>query len=131
MAKIGSGVKKMGEMEFRVKQIPDPSAEIAKVGAAGGSASKSFLSASPLLVKLPGFDFKIPPIIVKRYKFVVSVGGEFKDFNGSGAALSGDMKGAIERAKQNTKIIFTDIVVDMPDGRKDVPLNNIVVTIKG
>jgi hypothetical protein len=41
------------------------------------------------------------------------------------------MKSVIEKAKQNSKVIFSDIVVDMPDGRKDVPLNTIVVSIKG
>lgn len=129
-AKIGNANKKMGEMEFRVKQIPDPVAEIANVKASG-TAPKSLLAQSPLIVRLPGFDFKIPPIQVKSYKFSTVVAGDLKDFNGSGPVLSGEMRTTIEKSKQNAKIIFSDIVVDMPDGRKNVPLNTIVITIKG
>ena len=129
-AKIGSAVKRMGEVEFRVKQIPDPVAEIANVKSSG-NAPKSLLAQSPLIVRLPGFDFKIPPIAVKKYRFSAVIGGDLKEFSGSGSTLSNDMKSVIEKAKQNSKVIFSDIVVDMPDGRKDVPLNTIVVSIKG
>jgi gliding motility-associated protein GldM len=129
-AKIGSAVKRMGEVEFRVKQIPDPVAEIANVKSSG-NAPKSLLAQSPLIVRLPGFDFKIPPIAVKKYRFSAVIGGDLKEFSGSGSTLSSDMKSVIEKAKQNSKVIFSDIVVDMPDGRKDVPLNTIVVSIKG
>jgi hypothetical protein len=41
------------------------------------------------------------------------------------------MIGVVEATKNGSKIIFQDIKVDMPDGRKDLPLNTIVIKIKG
>jgi gliding motility-associated protein GldM len=129
-AKIGNAVKKMGEKEFRVRSIPNPVAEIANISASG-NAPKSLLAQSPLVVRLSGFDFKIPTIVVKKFRFLAIIKGEVKEIQGTGSTLTAEMKSIIEKASNNSTISFTDIIVDMPDGRKDLSLNAIIVKIKG
>jgi gliding motility-associated protein GldM len=129
-AKIGNATKPMGFKEFRVKMIPNPIAEIANINSSG-DASKSALKTYPLIVKLPGFDFKIPTIKPKSFKMVAMVKGDPKEIQGSGSVLNSEMMGVIDGAKNGSKIIFQDIKVDMPDGRKDLPLNTIVIKLKG
>lgn len=129
-AKIGNATKPMGFKEFRVKMIPNPIAEIANISSSG-EAPKSAIKTYPLIIKLPGFDFKIPVIKPKSFKMVAMVKGDPKEISGSGSVLNSEMIGVVDATKNGSKIIFQDIKVDMPDGRKDLPLNTIVIKIKG
>jgi gliding motility-associated protein GldM len=114
--KQGSTNKPMqGGYKFRVKQLPDP---IAKVGGkeSGGVISKNLLTASGgVAAVMKNFDFDLK-VTVASFTTVLAVGGETKTAASTGYNFSSEAMGLLNKAKNNSRVIFEDIKVRMPDG---------------
>lgn len=106
--KINGQTKSLGDMEFRVKKVPDPTARIAKK--TGGVISASILAAQAGVVAgMDNFDFDL------KFK-VQSFNMEYTNSNGSNVILrsknnrfTAEMKAAIKKLKRGRRVYFEEI----------------------
>jgi gliding motility-associated protein GldM len=115
-AKMGKDTKPMAGIKFRVKKLPDPVAICA--GTKGGSVKKSALSAAGgVIAKYENFDFDLK-ISVSSFNLTVNVGGEFKTYEAKGNQFTAAQIDAINKVKNNGRVIIEDIKCNLPDGTK-------------
>jgi gliding motility-associated protein GldM len=114
-AEVDGANKKMGDMEFRVKRIPNP---VPYVGGKTGSETITLaqLKASATIqAKMENFDFDIS-VTVQSYIFSTSIQGAIVEEKIPGNKLTGKALQYINTAKKNQKFYFEKIQVRMPDG---------------
>lgn len=114
-AEVDGSNRKMGDMEFRVKRIPNP---VPYVGGKTGSETITLaqLKASATIqAKMENFDFDIS-VTVQSYVFSTSIQGAIVEEKIQGNRLSGKALDYINSAKKNQKFYFEKIQVKMPDG---------------
>jgi len=113
-AKMGKDTRPMGAVKFRVKRLPDPVAMVA--GLKEGPVKKSALAAAPFVIsKYENFDFDLK-INVSSFTVTVNIAGEFKSYLATGNAFTSEQKTAIEKLKNNSRVIIEDIKCRLPDG---------------
>lgn len=127
-AKLGDRMKPMGAIEYRVKNVPSPTAYIANTQ--GGIVGRDVLIASGAIIPRmpPDFEFDLNFQVVS-FSFSGNRKGDVIDLRGSGNRLTEEMKTFIRNARSRDKIIFEDIYAKGPDG-KSRQLNSIVITIQ-
>jgi gliding motility-associated protein GldM len=126
-AKVGDKAKTMGSSEFRVKNVPNPTAFIANTD--GGTVGREMLMASALIPRMPAdFDFDLN-FVITSFTFSGNRKGDVIDYKGTGNRLTEDMKNFIRECKTRSKIFFEDIYAKGPDG-KNRKLNSIVLTVQ-
>lgn len=114
-AEIDGKKRSMGNMEFRVKPIPDPVPKVA--GRKGGSVDRNTLLAQMVvLADLENFDFDA--------RFVVTgftVAANVRGFNQESATTSNKIteaqKNIIRNMNKGDKVYFQDIKAVGPDGK--------------
>lgn len=114
-ADVGGVNKKMGEMEFRVKQIPNP---VPYVGGKTGSdniTAAQLKATSGILVKMENFDFEVN-VTVTSYLFSTVIAGTLVEEKVTGNTFNSKVKDLIDKVKRNQKVYFEKITVKMPDG---------------
>lgn len=114
-AEVDGANKRMGDMEFRVKRIPNP---VPYVGGKTGSETITLaqLKASATIqAKMENFDFDIS-VTVQSYVFSTSIQGAIVEEKIQGNRLAGKALDYINTAKKNQKFYFEKIQVKMPDG---------------
>lgn len=128
-AKLGDRMKSMGAVEYRVKNLPDPTAIIANTG--GGMLSRDALLAAGALIPRnpPDFEFDINYVITSFSFSGTNKSGDINDIKGNGNRLNDSMREFIKNAKPRQKIIFEDIYAKGPDG-KTRKLPPIVITVQ-
>lgn len=130
LAEEGKGNKrKMGEFEFRVKKVPDPVAEVAKMS--GGTVSKEVMGVQPLLAAvLKDFDFDVKYTVTAYNCTYLPKRGDPKIFTDQkGALFSSDVKKVLGELKGGDRIVFEEIFASIP-GDKPRKLNSIMFNIK-
>jgi len=107
--------KTMGAMDFRVKRIPTPIAEVA--GKTGGAIGKGQLGAQlGIIAKMENFEFDVK-VIVSSYEFsYVQSNGLTRDIKVDGPRFNNTIKGIIRQMKPGSRVTFDNIKVKMPDG---------------
>ena len=131
LAKTPAGPKQVGGMEVRVKNIPDPVAEVA--GKTGGSLSAAIFRAQlGIPAALKGFDFDAK-FVVTSYDFsYLPKRGEYQGpFTVSSALFNKDPRVATyqqNNAKAGDRIFIENIKAIGPDKRTRT-LNTIVLTL--
>jgi gliding motility-associated protein GldM len=107
--------KRMGAMDFRVKRIPTPIAEVA--GKTGGAIGKGQLGAQlGIIAKMENFEFDVR-VVVSSYEFsYVQSNGLTKDIKVDGPSFTETIKGVIRQLKPGSRVTFDNIKVKMPDG---------------
>ncbi len=127
-AKLGDRMKSMGAVEYRVKNVPSPTAFIANTD--GGAVSKDYVLASAAIIPRMPSDFEFDlTFIVTSFKFSGNRKGDVFDLPGNGNSLTGPMKDFIRQARRGDKVILEDIFARGPDG-KSRKLNSIVITLQ-
>jgi len=128
-AKVGDVMKNMGApIEFRVKNVPPPTAYIANTD--GGMVNRDALLASAIIPKNPpDFEFDLNFIVTSFTFSGNGRGGDIIEYKANNNRLTEQMKEVIRATKSRQKIIFEDIYAKGPDG-KNRKLNSIVVTIQ-
>ncbi|MGM0647619.1 MAG: GldM family protein [Bacteroidota bacterium] len=112
------GSKFMGEMEFRVRRLPDP--EIVVSGKkSGDKIAKNILTRSRLYPKLDAL-FNVQYQVV-RFSMDVTVGQNTQTFNASGDRLSDQMQNIVSRLNRGSTVAFKNITVRGPDGTRPIP----------
>jgi gliding motility-associated protein GldM len=127
-AKLGDRMKSMGAVEYRVKNVPSPTAFIANTD--GGAVSRDLVLASGAIIpRMPAdFEFNLN-FIVTSFKFSGNRKGDIIDYSGNGNSLTSQMKDFIRGARRGEKVILEDIFAKGPDG-KSRKLNSIVLTLQ-
>jgi len=126
-AKLGDKELSLGKKEFRIKRVPDPTAEIA--GQTGGQMDKNtLLAASAIIPNMKDFEFDLY-FEVTSYTFATIVNGDWLPKNVRGNRFTKEINGIIKNGKRKQKFFFENIQAKGPDGTTRV-LNPINLEIK-
>jgi len=126
-AKVGEKDLSLGKKEFRIKRVPDPTAEIA--GQTGGQMDKNtLLAAAAIIPNMKDFEFDLY-FEVTSYTFATIVNGDWLPKNVRGNRFTGEINSIIKNGKRKQKFFFENIQAKGPDGTTRV-LNPINLEIK-
>lgn len=116
-AEVDGNRQKMGSMEFRVKRIPTPIAQIG--GKSSGAIPKNKLaSTSGIAAKMESFEFDVR-VTVSSFKFVYTqANGLSKEIKVNGPRFSDPMRKVLRGIKPGSRVTFEDIKAKMPDGEQ-------------
>jgi len=115
-AKMDGKVQPMGEKEFRIKRIPDPTPST-NGGLKGGSAQPGTMKAqSGIAAKLDNFDFDARFKVIS-FRMYYSSKGEIYYDDATGPVFTAKMKGYLDRCRAKDIVIIDDIKAVGPDGQ--------------
>jgi len=116
-AEIDGNRQKMGSMEFRVKRIPTPIAEIG--GKSSGAIPRGKLAGtSGIIAQMENFEFDVR-VVVSSFKFVYTqANGLSKEIPVKGPKFSDQVRGILRQIKPGSRVTFEDIKATMPDGEQ-------------
>ena len=104
----------LGQSEFRVKRVPDPSAEIA--GMTDGQIDKNvFLASSAIIPNMKDFEFDLY-FVVTSYTFATIMNGDWVQKNVKGNIFTDEVNAIIRNGKRKQKFFFEKIQAQGPDG---------------
>lgn len=127
VAEIDGKKKPMGNMEFRVKPIPDPIPKVA--GRRSGTIDRNTLIAQMVVqADLENFEFDAK-FNVTEFTVSASIGGFTQDVTVKSNKISDAQKNIIRNAQKGGRVLFTGIKAIGPDG-KPRDLNDIVFKIQ-
>ncbi len=113
-AKIDKKDQLLGSMEFRVKRVPTPTAEIA--GQSDGQMDKNrLLAAGAIIPNMRDFEFEIY-YEVTGYTFGTIVNGDWIPKNVRGNRFTDEINNIIRNGRRKQKFIFENIKAKGPDG---------------
>lgn len=108
--------KSMPGMEFRVKNVPNPQPYFGGKSLNDETIKKTELTAAAgVIAKMVDFDFDLKFDVVE-YRITMIVGGTPIEKTTKGAAVSGDMKEMLNKAKPGQKVYIEGIKARGPDG---------------
>lgn len=126
-AKVDNVTRFMGSMDFRVKDVPDPVAEVA--GRSQGVIGIGELSkAGGVKATLKNFDFDLDFVVTEFTVSAVLSGGFTKTEKSDGANYTKAQIDIISAVKTGQRVTFESIKAVGPDG-KTRTLNSIVLKI--
>jgi gliding motility-associated protein GldM len=112
-AEVDGKQRKMGEFEFRVKDVPAPVATIA--GTKGGLISPNRLAAAPTVIpKMENFDFELF-FKVTKFDLVYQVGTDLMTKPVNGSKIPADAVAQIKRLKKGSRVFIENIKAVMLD----------------
>ncbi|MCB2208327.1 MAG: gliding motility protein GldM [Bacteroidetes bacterium] len=104
----------LGQMEFRVKRVPTPTAMIA--GQTGGKIDKNaLLAAGAIIPDMKDFEFDLY-FEVTGFTFATIINGDWIPKNVSGNRFNSEINGIIRNGRSNQKFFFENIQAKGPDG---------------
>lgn len=108
--------KSLPGMEFRVKNVPNPTPYFAGHGVNDNSVKKTeLMAAQGVIAKMENFDFDIR-FEVLSYTVSTTIQGNFLEKPCTGPALSADAKAMLDKVKSGQKIFIENIKAKGPDG---------------
>ena len=117
-----------GVFDFRIKKIPDPVTYVRNVSNDGVMPKEEIKDITGISQRMVDFDFDVSFTPVSFCMSVIEE-GKWKEYKTHGGALSAEMKAALEKAQENDKIIFHDVMTKGPDrGMRHV--NGVTITVK-
>jgi len=121
-------VRPMGSKEYRIKAVPKPESMFGALES-GSYPAAALLGQNSITATLPNFVFEGVKFNVTKYACAyVPRRGNAEFFSGTGAAITGQLKGAISKAKRGDKVLVDEIMAIGPKGIVK-KLNPIVITI--
>lgn len=119
---------KLGEQDFRVKNLPKPTPEL--MGISSGLISRGKLKAATFVkAALNNFAFDLK-IDVVSYKVLIKAKGDLQPYTSKTKLVQGKIKQAFDNARPGTKIWIEDIKVKMPNGKIEKIPSTISLTVK-
>ena len=111
------GTKKtMPGVEFRVKNVPNPTPYFAGKGVNDNTVKSNELKAAQgVIAKLENFQFDLRFEVVS-YTVSATIGGNLLEKECRGPALSSDAKTVLEKLRTNQKVYIENIKAKGPDG---------------
>jgi len=126
---------KMGDMEFRVKEVPPPKAEVRFSSDVKGELfieKMKMITAGGLSAKLKDFDFKGVRYMITSFKLTGMYKGEQADDIASSPKFTKKMEGIIKNTKKGNTITISQIQARRTDAKNTAvrSLDPVVLTIK-
>jgi hypothetical protein len=126
---------KMGDMDFRVKEVPPPKAEVRFASDVKGELfidKMKMVTAGGLSSKLKDFDFKGVRYIVVSFKLTGMYKGEQQSDLANSPKFTDKMLGIIKNTKSGNTITISNIKAKRVDAKNTGvrPLDPVVLTIK-
>lgn len=111
------GTKKgMPGVEFRVKNVPNPTPYFAGKGAGDATVKRNEVNAAQgVIAKMENFEFDLKFDVVS-YTVSTTIGGNLLEKECRGPFLSEDAKTVLSKVKTNQKIFIENIKAKGPDG---------------
>jgi len=114
-ANIEGQNRKMGDMKYRVKVVPDPVAKVA--GKTGGKIDKGTLVAQmAVLAILDNFEFDMK-FNVTEFNVSAVIGQFAQNKPAKGARITDEQKAILNRLTKGQKVYFDEIKAQGPDGK--------------
>ena len=134
-AEVNGKRTKMGEMEFRVKEVPPPKAEVKFAANVKGELfidKMKMVTAGGLSAKLKDFDFKGVRYIITSYKLTGMYKGEQQSDIVKGPKFSKKMEGIVKNTRSGNSITISNIKARRIDTKNTAVknLDPLVLTIK-
>jgi len=134
-AEVNGKRTKMGEMEFRVKEVPPPKPEVKFAVNVKGELfidKMKMVTAGGLSAKLKDFDFKGVRYIITSYKLTGMYKGEQQSDIVKGPKFSSKMEGIIKNTRSGNNITISAIKARRIDAKNTAikNLDPLVLTIK-
>lgn len=120
----------MGEMEFRVKKVPDPKATVAHL--ASGNIDGAVLRRQQIIsADLEDFEFNLN-FIVTSFDMSVSTSGYSTTLHSDSYSITSDQKRLINSLGPGEKVSFENIKakIEGDPNDKDRPLSPIILTVQ-
>ena len=115
-AKVDGKDQKMGEMEYRVKSVPNPTPTVG--GSTGGKIAKATLAMQLAVVADMGKDFDFDlKFTVTGYSVTIVKGGNARSFDNKEARFSQEIKQQFEGLTKGSKVFIEEIKAVGPDRR--------------
>ena len=113
-AEVDGVSKRMGNMEFRVKRIPNPIGKIG--GKVGGKVRKAqLMGAARIQADLENFEFDVEATVVS-YEVLYMKKGNLASLKVKGFRLNDAVKNIIRSSKPGANLFFSEIRAKLPDG---------------
>lgn len=122
-AEVDGKIMTLGSQEFRVKRVPNPTAEIG--GMTDGKIDKNtLLAAGAIIPNMKDFDFDLY-FEVTSFTFGTLVNGDWIPKNVRGNIFTSEISNIIKNSKRKQKFFFEKIQAKGPDGtiRRLNPVN--------
>ena len=134
-AKVDGKRTKMGEMEFRVKEVPPPKPYIQFTIESGGIKvidKMKMVNAGGILAQLKDFDFKGVRYTITSFRLSGIYKGEQQKAEAKGPQFTPKMEGIIKNTKSGNTITIYDIKARRVDARntRERSLDPLVLEIK-
>jgi len=131
----GGKRRKMGDMEFRVKQVPPPKAEVKFALNINGTVvidKMKMVAAGGVSASLKDFDFKGERYVITSYRLSGMYKGEQLQLDVKGPKFSDQMIGIIKNTKSGNIITISNIKAKRIDAKNTAKrsLDPLVLTIK-
>ncbi len=105
--------RSMGSMEFRIRRVPSPIAEIA--GQVEGTIDKStLLAAGAIIPVMKDFEFDLF-FEVKSFRMTTIIGGDGVSKRANSNRFTDEMTSLIQSARKGQKFFFENITAEGPD----------------
>jgi len=126
---------KMGEMEFRVKEVPPPKAKVQFALDVNGTTvidKMKMVNAGGLGAELKDFDFKGVRYVITSYRLSGVYKGEQMKEDAKGPKFTSKMLGIIKNTKSGNAITISNIKAKRVDAKNTAvrPLDPLVIEIK-
>lgn len=119
-ATIDGNVRSMGQQEYKVRKLPTPIAKWGTISSGLPTPKQALLAQSSIRASMgQGFAFDGINYRVTSYQFIFAPKrGEAKMVRGNGSAISGSMKGIIQKARKGDRILVDKIRATGPGGTR-------------
>jgi len=126
---------KMGEVEFRVKPVPPPKAELLGAKSVNGTTvidKMMMVNAGGILARLKDFDFKGVRYMITSFRLTGVYKGEQMKEETKGPQFSSKMINIIKNIKAGNTITISNIQAKRVDYKnsEEIPLDPLVIEIK-
>jgi hypothetical protein len=134
-AEVNGKRTKMGEMEFRVKEVPPPKAKVQFALDVNGTTvidKMKMVNAGGLGAELKDFDFKGVRYVITSYRLSGVYKGEQMKEDAKGPKFTSKMLGIIKNTKSGNAITISNIKAKRVDAKNTAirPLDPLVIEIK-
>jgi gliding motility-associated protein GldM len=122
-AKMRDGsMRTMGSMPYRIRPLPRPEAKLGSIESGRPSPREALKAQGSVIADMgPGFAFEGVSYTVTSYQFIFAPKREDAILiSGTGAAITPQMKNALNRAKKGDRVIIDKIRARGPDGDRNL-----------
>jgi gliding motility-associated protein GldM len=130
LAELENGEQRsMGEIEFRVKDLPTPTARLGSLTSDGKMRRSELTTLANVFCFYDKFDFKAEARVISYDMMTQNANGLQRTIPCSSSLLSPECLNALKKVMPGQQVIFSNIKAMGADG-KSVKLNSVLITVQ-